>query len=137
MKYGHSEEFIRSLRYRRGKRACRFLLSGVTRTWPGLGHGVTIATGQLDAVRHMSTHGFEAIILDLKLTEGSAMAVANFASYRQPQAHIIAVTSDRCFSDGSIFAHLGNARFSGLFHEIDSCVEDALAIQIGQGFVKC
>ena len=73
-------------------------------------HGVTIATGQLDAVRHLSTHGFEAIILDLKLTEGSAMAVADFASYRQPQAHIIAVTSDRCFSDGSIFAHLGNAR---------------------------
>jgi len=74
------------------------------------GHGVTIATGQLDAVRHLSTHDFEAIILDLKLTEGSAMAVADFANYRQPQAHIIAVTSDRCFSDGSIFAHLGNAR---------------------------
>lgn len=74
------------------------------------GHDVTLVHGQRDAVEHLSSHHVDAIILDLSLEEGSAMAVADFANYRQPHVHVLAVTSDRCFSDGSIFSHLGNAR---------------------------
>lgn len=48
-------------------------------------------------------------ILDLMLGTGSAFAVADFASYRQPQAKIIFVTDTAFFSDGSIFSLIPNA----------------------------
>ena len=44
------------------------------------------------------------------LRNGSALAVADFASYRQPEAQVIFVTNSAFFSDGSIFAHSANAR---------------------------
>jgi CheY-like chemotaxis protein len=74
------------------------------------GHSVTIVTGQRDAVSHLQTARIDVIVLNLHLHQGSALAVADFASYRQPHARVLAVTGDRCFSDGSIFSHLGNAR---------------------------
>ena len=49
------------------------------------------------------------IVLDLVLGEGSAFAVADFASYRRPQARIIFVTNTTFFSDGSIFSICPNA----------------------------
>ena len=39
----------------------------------------------------------------------SALAVADYASYRLPDARVICVTNTSFFSDGSIFAHIGNA----------------------------
>ncbi|MAQ52413.1 MAG: hypothetical protein CMK97_15910 [Pseudomonas sp.] len=36
-------------------------------------------------------------------------AVADYASYRLPDARVICVTNTSFFSDGSIFAHMGNA----------------------------
>lgn len=52
---------------------------------------------------------FEIIVLDLVLEGGSALAVADFASYRRPDARVIFVTNTSFFSDGSIFAHSPNA----------------------------
>ncbi len=52
----------------------------------------------------------DIIILDLVLSEVSALAVADYANYRQPEARVLFVTSTSFFSDGSIFAHSGNAR---------------------------
>ena len=52
---------------------------------------------------------FSVIVLDLVLEEGSALAVADFASYRQPETRVIFVTNTSFFSDGSIFAHSPNA----------------------------
>ena len=49
------------------------------------------------------------MILDLVLDEGSALAVSDFASYRQPLARVIFVTNTSFFSDGSIFRHCVNA----------------------------
>jgi len=46
---------------------------------------------------------FDVIVLDLALEEGSALAVADFASYRHPDARVIFVTNASFFSDGSIF----------------------------------
>jgi len=37
------------------------------------------------------------------------MAVADYASYRQPEIKVIFVTSDSFFSDGSIFSYMANA----------------------------
>ena len=43
------------------------------------------------------------------LTEGSALAVADYANYRWPDTPVIFVTRSRFFSDGSLFQHISNA----------------------------
>ena len=46
----------------------------------------------------------------MELPEDGAIAVADFATYRNPEMPIIAVTADSFFSDGTIFELLPNAR---------------------------
>lgn len=74
------------------------------------GHHVTTVSSQAEAVLKLCESRIDAIVLDLDLGEDSALAVADFASYRQPDARVVVVTRDRYFSDGSIFSHLVNAR---------------------------
>lgn len=57
----------------------------------------------------LSADTYEIIVLDLVLDHGSALAVADFASYRRPDSRVIFVTNTSFFSDGSIFAHSPNA----------------------------
>lgn len=73
------------------------------------GMNVRVAEGQDDAIAAMNSKAPDSIILDLVLQNGSALAVADYASYRCPDARIIFVTNTRFFSDGSIFAHAANA----------------------------
>lgn len=73
------------------------------------GMNVRVAEGQDDAIAAMNRKSPDSIILDLVLKDGSALAVADYASYRCPEARIIFVTNTRFFSDGSIFAHASNA----------------------------
>lgn len=73
------------------------------------GMSVARADAQDDAVDHLARNGADIIVLDLVLTKGSALAVADFASYRCPQARVIFVTDTTFFSDGSIFNHASNA----------------------------
>ncbi len=75
-----------------------------------LGLHVTCAQGQSDAVAVLNDHMIDVIVMDLVLEEGSALAIADLAAYRQPAARIVFVTSSSFFSDGSIFAHVPNAR---------------------------
>lgn len=70
---------------------------------------VTRTAGQDDAIEHLSEHDVDILIMDLVLSEGSALAVADYASYRHPEAQVIFVTNTSFFSDGSIFAHAQNA----------------------------
>ncbi len=51
----------------------------------------------------------DIIVLDLVQGSGSAFAIADFCSYRQPETKIIFVSSSNFFSDGSIFQHIPNA----------------------------
>lgn len=74
------------------------------------GASVTIATASDEAILLISETRFDVIILDLILSEGSALAVADFAQYRQPDTNVIFVTDTTFFSDGSIFAVTPNAR---------------------------
>ncbi len=74
------------------------------------GADVTVATTSDMAVSLISEQHFDVIVLDLVLQEGSALAVADFAQYRQPQTNVIFVTDTTFFSDGSIFAVTPNAR---------------------------
>lgn len=63
-----------------------------------------------DAIDFMALNRIETIVLDLELCGGSAVNVADYASYRHPEARVVFVTSRSFFSDGSIFAHFANAR---------------------------
>jgi CheY-like chemotaxis protein len=74
------------------------------------GMAVTCVSGQQDAIEHLSQHPTDIIIQDLVLAEGAALAVADYANYKQPDARVIFVTNTSFFSDGSIFAHSANAR---------------------------
>ena len=51
---------------------------------------------------------FDAVVLDMELPE--AISVADFATYRNPEMPIIAVTAETFFSDGAIFELIPNAR---------------------------
>ncbi|MGJ5619989.1 response regulator transcription factor [Sulfitobacter sp. MF3-043] len=62
------------------------------------------------AIAFLAEQDTDIIILDLVLEDGSALAVADYANYRQPDARVIFVTNTTFFSDGSIFAHSANAR---------------------------
>lgn len=70
---------------------------------------VVVSSTQLDAIAALQNEDIDIIILDLILENGSAFAVADFASYRQPAAKVIFVTDTGFFSDGSIFQHIPNA----------------------------
>ncbi len=70
---------------------------------------VRVAESQDDAIVAMNRKAPDSIILDLVLQNGSALAVADYANYRCPDARVIFVTNTRFFSDGSIFAHAANA----------------------------
>jgi len=73
------------------------------------GANVTLVHSQETAILALYGADFEIIVLDLVLESGSALAVADFASYRRPNARVIFVTNTSFFSDGSIFAHSPNA----------------------------
>jgi DNA-binding NtrC family response regulator len=70
---------------------------------------VRVAHTQAQAATALDTQEFEVIVLDLILEEGSALAIADLASYRYPDTKLIFVTDTAMFSDGSIFAHCANA----------------------------
>lgn len=75
-----------------------------------LGAEVTLATSGFDAVEILRTVSFDVVVLDLILSEGSALSVADVAFFRQPDSNVVYVTDTTFFSDGSIFALSGNAR---------------------------
>ena len=72
------------------------------------GQTVEILSSQDEAVDYLYEHTAEAIVLDLMLEDGSAIAIADFASYRRPESRIVFVTNNTFFSDGSLFTHIPN-----------------------------
>ncbi|WP_224824030.1 response regulator [Cognatishimia sp. MH4019] len=70
---------------------------------------VFVATSTAAAIEMVRENEIDVIILDLILEEGSAMAIADYACYRRPEARVIYVTSTTFFSDGSVFEHMPNA----------------------------
>lgn len=63
-----------------------------------------------EAYAALRAQSFDALVLDMELPEGEALAVADFATYRNPEIPIIAVTARGFFSDGAIFELIPNAR---------------------------
>ncbi|MCT4371996.1 response regulator [Yangia mangrovi] len=75
----------------------------------GNGADVLVAQDQDGATRLIRDEDVDVIVLDLMLAAGSALAVADFASFRQPDCRVVFVTDSPVFSDGSIFRHCANA----------------------------
>ncbi|MEE9454522.1 MAG: response regulator [Paracoccaceae bacterium] len=71
---------------------------------------VVQAFTQSEAVEQLMFDSFDALILDIVLPDGGAIAISDYATYRQPDVPIIAVTSSSFFSDGSIFELMPNAK---------------------------
>ena len=74
-----------------------------------LGWDVRIAQDQATAIEVLQTEAVQMMLLDLDLASGSALAIADYAGFRQPQLRVVFVTNRRVFSDGSIFRHCANA----------------------------
>ena len=72
------------------------------------GNPVTVACSEREAVDYMRDNDVDVIVLDMMITQGSAFFVADYASYRQPEAKIVSVTQRSFFSDGSLFQHIPN-----------------------------
>jgi len=68
------------------------------------------AATQSEAVELLRFHAFDALVLDLVLPDGGAIAISDYATYKHPDIPIIAVTSTSFFTDGSIFELIPNAR---------------------------
>lgn len=73
------------------------------------GSAVTLAHSQSEAVDVLRNQEIDIIVLNLILEDGSAFAIADFASYRCPDTKIIFTTNSSFFSDGSLFQHIPNA----------------------------
>ena len=73
------------------------------------GHSVDLVSTQTEAVEILRHRDVHVIVLDVVLPGGSALAIADYASYRQPDAKVVFVTNTTFFSDGSIFRHASNA----------------------------
>jgi DNA-binding response OmpR family regulator len=84
----------------------------LSRIWAGHlerhGQQVVLFGSQKEAVDFLYDNSVEVIVLDLMLENGSALAIADFASYRRPDARIVFVTNNTFFSDGSLFTHIPN-----------------------------
>ena len=74
------------------------------------GVSVDLATSQRDAIAMMRFNDYDALVTELVLPDGGAIAISDYATYRFPEIPIITVTSSRFFSDGSIFELMPNAR---------------------------
>jgi DNA-binding NtrC family response regulator len=73
------------------------------------GHVAEVVRDQDSAIALLYDQFYSIIILDVVLEGESAIAVADYASYRHPDARVIFVTNTRFFSDGSIFHLCSNA----------------------------
>lgn len=81
--------------------------------WSGFlrrqGMNCTIAGTAAEAYDALRASAFDALVLDMEVSESEALAVADFATYRNPDIPIIAVTARSFFSDGLLFQLIPNA----------------------------
>ena len=70
----------------------------------------TLAATAAEAFEALRLCNYGALVLDMEMPAGEAIAVADFATYRDPDVPIIAVTSRGFFSDSAVFELIPNAR---------------------------
>lgn len=67
-----------------------------------------LVASQSEALAQLRAQKFDALVLEMVLPDGGAIAIADFAAYRMPDVPVITVNSSSFFSDGSIFQLLPN-----------------------------
>ncbi|MEM7719230.1 MAG: response regulator [Pseudomonadota bacterium] len=72
------------------------------------GYEVLVVSSQDAAIEFICDIEPEVLVLDVMLEDGSAIAIADFSSYRRPNTRIVFVTRSSFFSDGSLFQHIPN-----------------------------
>ena len=90
-----------------------------------LGAEVRLVATADAAVADLSAHPCDAVVIDLMLEGQGALAVADIARFRRPEAKVIFVTNSTFFSDGSIFRLVPNA---AAFLQADTPPEDLAVI---------
>ncbi|MEL6643085.1 MAG: response regulator [Pseudomonadota bacterium] len=90
-----------------------------------LGATVIVAPTENAAIHALRSGPIHVIILNLILPGGSSGAVADYASYRRPDARVVFVTNECFFSDGSIFKLFPN---TAAFVAADTAPADLAAI---------
>lgn len=70
----------------------------------------TLVVSQNEAIKMLKVQDFDALILEMVLPDGGAIAIADFAAYRLPEIPVITVNSTSFFSDGSIFQLMPNVQ---------------------------
>ncbi len=84
------------------------------RLWAGFlereGVKATLVTSQGEALARLRAQAFDALVLEMVLPDGGAIAIADFAAYRMPDIPVITVNSTSFFSDGSIFDLMPNVQ---------------------------
>jgi len=75
-----------------------------------MGATVQRAETEAHAITLIEENGFDVIVLDVLVRDGSALAIADVAYFRSPAAKVVFVTDTTFFSDGSIFKMIPNAR---------------------------
>ncbi len=78
------------------------------------GKVVHLATDEKTAIDTLRFGLFDVLVLDISIEDSSALAISDYATYRNPDVAIIVVTANSFFSDGSIFDLIPNAR--GFLH---------------------
>lgn len=73
------------------------------------GADVVVVSGQEPAAKALLMGSYDVIVMNVLLAEGSAVAIADLAAYRRPEARVIFVSGSRFFSDGTIFELCTNA----------------------------
>ncbi len=74
------------------------------------GFDVDLAVNQPEAIEKLQFHSWDVLVIDLVMPNASALAISDFASYKNPDISIIVLSASSFFSDGSIFDILPNAR---------------------------
>lgn len=76
-----------------------------------LGCQVTLVHTQNDAEELLRSRDFDVLVINLNLAAraGDASAIADYASFRRPDAKVVFVTNSSFFADGSIFRYMPNA----------------------------
>ncbi|MEM8871016.1 MAG: hypothetical protein AAGE38_11485 [Pseudomonadota bacterium] len=70
----------------------------------------TLAGNEEEALAALASDAYDALIIEPVLSGGGGLPVTDFATYRNPDIVIIAVTKSDFFSGGSIFSLIPNAR---------------------------
>lgn len=89
------------------------------------GHRVDVAPTSDAAVMAVGSRGYQVMIVNLVLSDGSALGLADYIRYRRPDTNIVFVTDTSFFSDGSLFAISPNAR---AFVRSSTSPEDLVAL---------